>query len=64
MAALAEPVSGLVARDRVSGWEEMVEPLTSFALRALTPPGESLPDPSEVASGGARIRVDQLRDQR
>jgi AcrR family transcriptional regulator len=64
MAALAEPVSVLVARDRASGWQEMVEPLTSFALRALTPPGESLPDASEVASGGGRLGVDQLGDQR
>jgi AcrR family transcriptional regulator len=64
MAALAEPVSVLVAREGAGDCEEMVEPLTSFALRALTPPGETLVDPSEVARGGARIGVDQLGDER
>jgi AcrR family transcriptional regulator len=64
MAALAEPVSVLVARDGDGGWEEMVEPLISFALRALTPPCESIPDSSEVASGGGGVGVDQLGDER
>jgi AcrR family transcriptional regulator len=58
MAALAEPVSVLVARGGAGDWEEMVEPLTGFALRALTPPGESLRDSSEVASGGGGVGVD------
>jgi len=64
MAALAEPVSVLVARDGARGWEEIVEPLTDFALRALTPPGEPLVQASEVARGGRGVGVDQLGDQR
>jgi AcrR family transcriptional regulator len=63
MAALAEPVSVLVARGGAGDWEEMVEPLTGFALRALTPPGEALRDSSEVASGRGGVGVDQLGDQ-
>jgi AcrR family transcriptional regulator len=64
MAALAEPVSALVARDRARSWEEIVEPLTHFALRALTPPGEPVAQASEVARGSGGVGVDELADQR
>ena len=63
-AALAEPVSVLVARDGAEAWEETVEPLTRFALRALTPFDERIANASEVAAGRGRIGVDQLGDQR
>lgn len=37
MAALAEPVSHLVATKRLDEWRELVEPLARYALRALGP---------------------------
>jgi len=64
MAAVAESVSELFAGDRAGEWEEIVEPLTRFALRALTPEGERVPGASEVAAGGSGVRVDELGDQR
>jgi AcrR family transcriptional regulator len=37
MAAVAEAVADLVARGRADRWEALIEPLTRFAMRALTP---------------------------
>lgn len=37
MAAIAEPVSHLVATGRLSEWRNLVEPLSRYALRALGP---------------------------
>lgn len=39
MAAVAEAVADLVARGRAERWERLIEPLTGFAMRALTPEG-------------------------
>jgi AcrR family transcriptional regulator len=55
IAAVVEAVGDLVARDRAERWERLVEPLTRFTLRALTP--------SEMAPRGAGVRVEQLDDQ-
>jgi AcrR family transcriptional regulator len=38
MAAVAEPVSHLAATGDMAGWRSIVEPVTEYALRALTPP--------------------------
>jgi AcrR family transcriptional regulator len=43
MAAIAETVGALVADDRASEWKQLIEPLTRFAMRALTPEGERPP---------------------
>ena len=43
MAAIAETVGALIADDRASEWRRLVEPLTRFAMRALTPEGERPP---------------------
>lgn len=43
MAAIAETVGALVADDRAAEWRTLIEPLTDFAMRALTPAGERPP---------------------
>jgi AcrR family transcriptional regulator len=63
MAAVAEAVADLVAHGRADRWETLVEPLTRFAIRALTPQGESAPTASEVAAAGGGVGSDELRDQ-
>jgi hypothetical protein len=42
MAAVAEAVADLVARGRAERWETLILPLTSFAVRALTPEGAAV----------------------
>lgn len=37
MAAIAEPLSDLVATGRIADWETIVEPVTEFVARALIP---------------------------
>lgn len=36
MAAIAEPISDLVAEDRLAEWESLVDPITEFVARGLT----------------------------
>jgi hypothetical protein len=37
MAAIAEPLSHLVAADQLGDWETIVEPVTQYVARALIP---------------------------
>lgn len=64
MAAVSESVSALVAGELTGDWEEIVEPLTRFALRALTPDGEPVPGASEMAAPGPGVGRDELGDER
>jgi AcrR family transcriptional regulator len=40
MAAIAEPISELVAEDRLAQWETLVEPITEFVGRGLISPSD------------------------
>ncbi len=40
MAAIGEPISELVAEDRLDQWETLVEPITEFVARGLVDPGD------------------------
>ena len=55
MAAVVESVGDLVHRGRAHRWEKLVEPLTAFVIRALTP--------SEMARQRGGVGVDELGDQ-
>ena len=55
MAAVAEAVADLVARGRADRWETLLDPLTRFVFRALTPEGSPIraSDRSRGAASGA-----------